>query len=299
MCSILYYSKTIKNNKTEENDTSIEENNQHEEEKIDESDLNISQETRQKSEEKKIENILILGIDKQENASDTIIILTLDKINNTAKLTSIMRDTYVDLGDGTANKINYAYHYGGAQLTIFKLNELFNLDISKYIKIDFNGLIKIVDYLGGINLSITNEEKNYINGSCNTTYLTHSGEVLLDGDQVLAYSRLRKIDSDFERTARQRKVLFAIFKKLKEISITDYVSVSSQIFPCVETNFQTFEILKLGMFLNKLNSENIQDFRIPIDGTSSDNLNGVYHLDWNKEKNTEAFHNFIYGSVSN
>lgn len=303
--SIMYYSKNVKSYKVEEtnnvNETikPTEENTDAIKEKIDDTKLNISEETQQKSEEKKIENILVLGIDKQENASDTIVILTLDKKNNTAKLTSIMRDTYVYFGDNMANKINYAYHYGGVQLTISKLNELFNLDISKYIKIDFNGLAKVVDTLGGITVNITDEERNYINSTGNCSYVRDSGEVLLDGDQVLQYSRIRKIDSDFQRTARQRKVLFAMFNKLKKASIFDYTTLYSQISPNFETNIPALEVLQLGSFLNSLNSENIKDFRIPMDGTTKDFVNGVYHLDWEKDKNTEALRNFIYGDTQN
>ena len=73
--------------------------------------LKVSQETQEKSKKENIENILLLGVDNQENATDTIMILSLDKDDNTAKLTSIMRDMYVDQGEGKANKINYAYHY--------------------------------------------------------------------------------------------------------------------------------------------------------------------------------------------
>jgi hypothetical protein len=100
-------------------------------------ELNVSPETAKESKEKHITNILLIGVDQIENASDSIMILTLDKDDNTAKLTSIMRDTYVYFGEGQANKINYAYHYGGVPLTISKLNELFNLSI-----IDWNACNK-------------------------------------------------------------------------------------------------------------------------------------------------------------
>ena len=75
-----------------------------------------------------LENILILGIDNKENASDAIMVLSIDKGTNSLKLTSIMRDLYVDL-PGDADKINYAYNIGGVEYTISTLNKLFNLDI--------------------------------------------------------------------------------------------------------------------------------------------------------------------------
>lgn len=251
-------------------------------------DLKISQETEEKSIKENIENILLLGVDKEENATDTIMILSLDKDDNTAKLTSIMRDMYVDQGEGKANKINYAYHYGGVEGTVSTLNELFNLDIKKYALIDFDGLVKIIDYLGGINLNITEKERQLCGAS-------KAGNVLLNGEEALAFSRIRKIDSDFVRTSRQREVMLAILKKCKDIPLTSYPSVISDLSSNVQTNLSTMEILSIAKYLLVLDMNNLNDYRVPIDGTTKDNLNGVYHLDWDKEANTKALHEFIYG----
>lgn len=251
-------------------------------------ELKISQETEEKSIKENIENILLLGVDKEENATDTIMILSLDKDDNTAKLTSIMRDMYVEQGEGKANKINYAYHYGGVEGTVSTLNELFNLDINKYALIDFDGLVKIIDYLGGINLNITEKERQLCGAS-------KAGNVLLNGEEALAFSRIRKIDSDFVRTSRQREVMLAILKKCKDIPLTSYPSVIADLSSNVQTNLSTMEILSIAKYLLTLDMNNLNDFRVPIDGTTKDNLNGVYHLDWDKEANTKALHEFIYG----
>lgn len=251
-------------------------------------ELKISQETEEKSIKENIENILLLGVDKEENATDTIMILSLDKDDNTAKLTSIMRDMYVEQGEGKANKINYAYHYGGVEGTVSTLNELFNLDINKYALIDFDGLVKIIDYLGGINLNITEKERQLCGAS-------KAGNVILNGEEALAFSRIRKIDSDFVRTSRQREVMLAILKKCKDIPLTSYPSVIADLSSNVQTNLSTMEILSIAKYLLTLDMNNLNDFRVPIDGTTKDNLNGVYHLDWDKEANTKALHEFIYG----
>ncbi|MDU4937975.1 MAG: LCP family protein [Clostridium sp.] len=251
-------------------------------------ELKVSQETQEKSKRENIENILLLGVDNQENATDTIMILSLDKDDNTAKLTSVMRDTYVNQGQGKANKINYAYHYGGVEGTISTLNELFNLDINKYALIDFDGLVEIIDYLGGINLNITEQERKLCGAS-------NAGNVVLNGSQALAYSRIRHIDNDFQRTARQREIMFAILKKCKDISLTSYPSVISDLSSNVQTNLSTMEMLSIAKYLLTLDMNNLNDFRVPIDGTTKDNLNGVYHLDWDKEANVKALHEFIYG----
>ena len=93
-----------------------------------------------------------------------------------------MRDMYVEQGEGKANKINYAYHYGGVEGTISTLNELFNLDINKYALIDFDGLVEIIDYLGGINLNITEQERKLCGAS-------NAGNVVLNGKEALAFKK--------------------------------------------------------------------------------------------------------------
>lgn len=264
-----------------------------------EKELSISTETKEKSKEKNIENILILGVDNAENASDAIMVLSLDKGNNAIKLTSIMRDTYVEL-PGEADKINYAYNIGGVELSIAKVNEMFNLDINKYIKVDFNGLANIIDYLGGINISITEAEREIANKKITsdgkTDLIDNSGKVILNGEQALAYSRIRIIDSDFKRTERMRDVVFAMFSKLKNISVFNYPKVISDVSSNITTNLNTSEILNIGKFAMSVDSNNIKQFRVPIDGTTSDFTDGVYHLNWDEEPNIEALHNFIYNN---
>lgn len=262
-------------------------------------ELSISTETKEKSKSQNIENILILGVDEAENASDTIMVLSLDKGNDTIKLTSIMRDTYVEL-PGDADKINYAYNIGGVELSIAKINEMFNLDINKYIQVDFNGLTNIIDYLGGVNINITDAEKEIANekiiGDGKKDLIMNSGDVVLSGEQALAYSRIRIIDNDFKRTERMRNVVFAIFSKIKNIDIFDYPKVISDLSSNITTNIKTSEMLSIGKFAISVENNNIKQFRVPIDGTTSDFTDGVYHLNWNREPNLEALHKFIYNN---
>ncbi len=260
-----------------------------------EEELNVSPEIAEQSKEKKITNILLLGVDKDENASDAIMVLSIDQNNNTAKLTSIMRDTYVYFGEGKANKINYAYNYGGVKLSIAKINEIFNLDIQKYAKVDFDGFMKIVDTLGGYSVNISEEERKEINYKLKYESLTKSGNVLLNGEQTAAYARIRRIDNDYKRTERQRTIMFDILNKIKAQPISEYPSLIAQLSSNVETNLSTMECLDLLKYLVKVGSGDVKEFRIPMDGTATDNTKGVYHLDWDEETNINGLHNFIYG----
>jgi len=247
-----------------------------------------------KEEEKKITNILLLGIDKQENVSDTIMIMSINEKNNTLKLVSIMRDIYVYQGENMANKINYAYHYGGVQGSIDTVNSIFNLDIERYVKVDFEELINIIDYLDGIYVNINEAERNYINERCKKSYIKKTGNVKLDGAQALIYSRIRNIDSDFKRTHRQRVVMHGIFNKMNNIGFVRYQKVIYELCKLSETNLSIEEILRLGTVIYNHDDNKLSEFRIPIDGTTSDNNSGVYHLNWNQEENKKALYNFLY-----
>lgn len=257
-------------------------------------ELGISSETEEKSKKENITNILLLGIDNQENASDAMMVFSLDKDTNTAKLTSIMRDLSVNLGpNAEKHKINYAYNVGGVEESVKVVNREFDLDINKYVKVSFDGLVDVIDYIGGININITESERKIIGAS-------KSGNVTLNGKQALAYSRIRKIDNDYQRTSRQRKVLMAIFNKAKSISVSSYPKALSDLSSNVETNLSTFELLDLAKAVMSLSSDDLEGFRIPIDGTSHDSMDkGIYYLDWDRAANKKAIHDFIYGTETN
>ena len=254
----------------------------------------IGEDKSEEYDEKEIYNILLLGIDKEENASDSIVILSINEKNKTIKLVSIMRDIYVYQGENMANKINYAYHYGGIQGSINTLNKIFNLDISKYIKVDFEGLVSIVDNLNGIEVNINEAERKSINITCDKYFINNSGKVRLNGEQALAFSRIRKIDSDFERTQRQRKVLTQIFSKVREVDSFEYPKIIYQLYKISDTNLSIIDIMSACDMAYKTEKGSIKELRIPIDGTWKHSSSGPYHLDWDEERNKQALNDFIY-----
>lgn len=253
----------------------------------------ISENKNEEYNEKEISNLLLLGIDKEENASDTMIIVSYNKDSESLKLVSIMRDLYVFQGEGKANKMNYAYHYGGVEGALNTINNVFNLSLEKYIKVDFESLVKIIDFLGGVDIDINDEERKYINNHFPKEEKLVGKNVKLNGQQALGYTRLRKIDSDFQRTARQRKVLRAAIKRYKELGVIDSSKVLYDLYKSVETNLSITELTSIGLKKSNFDENNIYELRIPIDGTSRDNTKGVYHLDWDEEVNKQALHNFL------
>ncbi len=148
----------------------------------------------------------------ERGRSDSIIILSIDYVHNKLKLSSVMRDTYVYVEGHGNTKINHAYAYGGPVLAIKTLNSNFDLNIKDFVAVDFEGFKKIIDILGGVEIEI----KDYELPTMETVGIYEAGIYNLNGEQALAYSRIRKQGSgDYERTDRQRRVLEALFRKDK------------------------------------------------------------------------------------
>lgn len=280
-------------------------------EKLPPEDLGISEEAPDSS-KTGIINILLFGLDSRvENTisrSDTIMIATIDKKNQTIKLTSLMRDMYVPIPGRSQNRINTAYLFGGPTLAIKTVNTNFDLDIRYYVTVDFFGLEKIIDQVGGISIEVKEKEIPYINscikelnnlnkGTKPSPLLTKSGLQTLNGRQAVAYARVRKVgNDDFERTERQRRVLAELFKKAKTLNPLKLPGLVTTILPYVETNLPKTEILSLGISVLGFKNKDIIQYRIPVDGTfTPQRINGMAVLVPDIEKNKALLHDFIYG----
>jgi len=290
--------------------TTVSFNHTSEELGIDEKEFN----TPKKSEEDFI-NILILGIDKADatdvGRSDCTIIATIDKKHNKIKLTSLMRDMIVNTTGQNVmeglnqDRLNHMYAYGGPLLSIKTVNENFNMNIKDYIKTNFEGLANIIDYVGGVQINVKEDELPLINsyqasmsGANKKSYtkLPHSGLQTLNGRQAVAYSRIRYVgNKDFERTERQRTVLTAVFQKLSTLSVTKLPSAADAILPSLETSLSKGDILSLGSYIVTHNVKTVEQLRLPADGLSySVNIRNTYFLGWKKDENLDLLHKFIY-----
>ena len=250
-------------------------------------------------------NVLLIGVDAREgeeaSRSDTMILVTLDKKNQEIKLTSFLRDSYVEIaGTNSWNKLNSAYFRGGIQTLSDTLEMNFKVDVQYYAIVDFEIFQTIVDEIGGIRVDVTEKESYYTyhSGSVNVPVRIEAGEdVLLNGEQALWYSRIRYLDSDFKRTERQRKVIEAIVEKASTMSLTKLYALAEAVVPLVKTNMSTNQILSLGItaFKNKMYDYPIVQHSIPADGTWYDkNVPGVgASLVMDLEANRELLHNFL------
>jgi len=261
------------------------------------------------SQNKDIQNIALFGIDEPEGTagrSDCILIFTIDNKHNKLKLSSITRDAYVTIPTrDKKDKINHAYAFGGPQLALKTLNANFNLNIDKFITVNFSSLPKIIDDIGGIELDINADEIEYLNhftgdsndlNGTNSPNITTSGSQKIDGTQALAYCRIRETEGgDFERSQRHRTVINKLIEQCNTIPVTRYPSLLNQLLPLVHTNLETSDILSLSMSLSFLRNQPLLQERFPRDDDSDGHLiDGIYYYVFNEESTIKKIHEFIF-----
>lgn len=192
----------------------------------------------------KYRNIALFGLDSRTNSlddsrSDCIMIVSINEETKEVKLISVYRDTYLQLTNRSLDKITHAYAYGGAKLALSTLNTNLDLDIKEYVTVNFETLKTVVDAVGGIKMTVTSAEANSIPN------ISSAGTYNLNGEQALAYARIRKIDTDYKRTERMRDVLTAVFNKVKKMDVGTINSLMDTVLPHVRTNISSGEILSL------------------------------------------------------
>lgn len=213
--------------------------------------------------------ILLLGADRRKNEparTDSIILCTLNKTQNTITLTSILRDTYVRIPGYKSNRINAPYVFGGAPLLEETLEYNFGIEVDGYVEVDFSHFAKLIDLLGGIELEVTAGISNFIYSESGT--LVKTGKQLLNGEQALHYSRYRGTAAgDLDRTNRQRVVLSTLLNEYKSKSMTELLGLLDDILPMVTTDLTQDEILGYFMdFFPMLANAEIVSRRIPEEG---------------------------------
>jgi LCP family protein required for cell wall assembly len=253
-------------------------------------------------------NIALFGLDKRPadkfGNSDAIIIVSISKATNKIKLSTIMRDTYVKVDSVGMDKINAAYRIGGAQLALKTINQNFNLNIKDFVSVDFNGMAKVIDALGGINLDVKKEEVRWVNsyldenlrGSKITPpYLVKGGLQSLNGQQAVAYTRVRQVGTDFERTQRQRNVLSLILKQLKNAGASEYPKIVSQALPFVETSLPKMQLLAMGTNVYMNNIRTIEERRFPLHTQSRGKIiNGSWYLVADLKATSKSLFDFMF-----
>jgi len=261
---------------------------------LNDSDLGIE---KSKNTSSKIKNIVLFGIDQTEGdigRSDAMIIATVDSLHKKLKLTSISRDSYVNIEGHGYDKLNHAYAYGQEELAIKTINQTFGLDITDYAKVNFNNLKDIIDTLGGIDITVEDSELGDLNGVIST-----SGRQHVNGTQALAYSRIRKNSGgDDSRTERQRMLLTEIFNKVSTVGILKLPSMVNDILPHVQTSLSTSETLSLGTKVLTSGMTDIEQLRFPLaEHSKGDKIDGIYYTTFDEEITKEQIQKYIYEDI--
>ena len=257
-------------------------------------------------------NVALFGLDSREgdlgkgNRSDTMMIASLNKATGEVKLVSVYRDTLLKLDDGSYNKANAAYAFGGPEGAISMINRSMDMDISKYVAVNFNALVDVIDALGGLDITLTDAEVVHMNNYCvETSKVTGAdytkiepevaGTYHLNGVQAVSYSRIRYTGGgDFERTSRQRHVLELIAEKAQSASFSTLNKIIDKVFPQVSTNFTITEMIAYAKDIAKYKLGDSMGFP---DNNSFDMLDvvGSVVIPETLTSNVEDVHKFLFG----
>lgn len=250
--------------------------------------------------DKNVVNILLLGTDERkdklsENArADAILIVSLNKSADTIKLVSLERGMAVKMPNGKIDLLTHAFRYGGPKWMISCVRTHFNLDVEKYVRVNFDVFEKLVDAVGGVDIELTETEAAALNHevTTNTFWLSrrvNEGMNHLNGYEALQYCRLRYTDSDWQRIVRQRNTISAIMKQCKSLSIGELNDAVDTILPMIQTNLEKKEILSLMASMPQFLNSEMEDMTIPVSGTYT-KLSRVDFVE-----NSRILHEFFYG----
>lgn len=260
-------------------------------------------------------NILLIGTDSREKnldsgRSDTMMICSLNKETGEVKITSLARDTLVTMGEhGHQNRLNAAHTFGGANLLMQTINRTYGMNIEHYVTVNFYGVCDIVDVLGGVHVQLHEGEAWAINSGASSEYGAYgeggitpipndATEADLCGVQALSFARIRKLDNDFGRQDRQRRVLLGMFNKIKECSILEITSVIKTCLQHVKTNLPFTQIITLAVGILDHGVAGISMQAFPDEGEYKyESVDGASMLLVDYEYGKQKIHNFIYGQA--
>lgn len=242
-------------------------------------------------------NFLLVGQDyhaEGENGrSDSMILCSVDTGAKTVTMISFLRDIYLRIPGHGSNRLNAAYSWGGAELLKETLEQNFGVQTDVTLEIDFDGFESMIDYMGGVDIELTDQEADYLNSGHG--WQLAEGPNHLDGAQALAYSRIRKLDSDFGRTERQRNVLVSLMEEYKGAALQEMLHVTDE-FLNNSTSDHTDEALvgyAMEMYVMMSDFE-IVTHRVPADGTYSyETIRGMSVVDVDLEENLKLIASFI------
>ena len=260
---------------------------------------------------KKAFNIMLVGVDSRKDnfdgRTDSMILIHLNPETKKLVTTSFLRDIYLDIPGHGGNRLNAAYVFGGPELLFKTLDHNFDIEVDKYVTLNFWLVIDVINDFGGVDIEVTKEEIEVMNKYLKehnkilenpegTDYLTaeDAGMRHLNGNQALAYARIRYIGTDFARTGRQREIISLCIDKLKHMNIKEMNALLEKYLPCVKTNLTEQDVTSLLFIALGLKDYERESNVIPVDGTwKNAKIRGMAVLDIDFEANAKAWYDSI------
>ncbi len=262
--------------------------------------------------EEDVVNILLAGeedlgeMEGSRGRTDCMMIATISKKEKALKLTSLMRDTYVQIPGYSDNRLNAAYRNGGMSLLEETIEVNFGVAVDGYVLVDFDSFEDVIDALGGVEIKLSEAEANYLNTH---NYISKKkyrnvkpGKQILNGNQARGYARVRFVRTsngltdNWGRNYRQRKVLKAIFKEYKSKSALELVSMLPDILSLVTTDLSKKDLMGFIGTILTIHAEKLETLNVPVDGSFTlPNINGMDVVLPNLEKNQVELHKFLFG----
>ncbi len=253
--------------------------------------------------------ILLVGSDAYDDdnrgRSDTMILVQVDGDDKTIRMASFLRDMYVKIPGKGSNRLNASYIWGGHELLRRTLETNFGVTADAYVEVNFERLVKVIDAIGGVEVEVSEKERQQVNSilrfynekigdAVEDQLLQESGLVHLTGKQALCFSRIRKIDGDVQRTARQRKVLEAAFHKVTQLSMAEITMLILQNMDAVQTDLTIADAVDLIPLALRCKNATFETLSIPVSGAGHQTtVDGMAVIKPDLKKNQKALKEFF------
>ncbi|GAE28407.1 cell envelope-associated transcriptional attenuator LytR-CpsA-Psr [Halalkalibacter wakoensis JCM 9140] len=227
-------------------------------------------------------SVLFLGVDDRDGdlrgRTDAMLLGTFNRQDSSIKILSIPRDTLVTIpGRANQDKINHAHAFGGLDLTVDTVEHFLEVPVDYYVNVNFTAFMEIVDALGGVELDVPFTFTEQDSSGRHGAITLHEGTHVLNGEEALAFVRMRKNDptGDIGRGQRQQQLIEAILKKGASLSsITSYNSLLDSVDDHMTTNLSFSNMVAFHSYITSLNDIEMVNF----EGTDT-RMNGVYYYE--------------------
>lgn len=258
----------------------------------------------------KVMNILLVGTDEftegfvKSSRGDVNIMVSINKAEKTVKLVSFSRGIALQMLDGPYKGkyewLTNVHRWAGTEAVLQAMEDNFKIECDRYVRVNFNSVMKIVDIIGGVDIELTAQEARFMNEVLYRKDLKE-GVNHLNGRAACYYARLRGVDDDWHRIQRQRTAILAVVEKLKGSSFATLNNLCDQVMPMIMTNLTKMEIAELILYSPNFLESEFDQMTIPLENsyTGMTVMSGSGGWALNYEKNNAALHEFLYSKKSN